>query len=240
MHRLPILVSLFVLLLSTAAATGAGGMPDPRDTSLAPSQRLEALLERMRYEHERLDTLESDFVQLKESAMFLEPSESHGVFSYGAPDQIRWEYLEPNPMSLLITNDEMTIWYRDLDRAESASVGRQSQRILEYMGASASMDKLVQYFTVTLRMPDTEDDPFILRLSPRYERVAKRIQELETWIDSKLYLPLRLRYVEGDGDVTEYEFSNLRVNEGLPEDTFILEIPENVEVRTGQFDSQGR
>jgi outer membrane lipoprotein-sorting protein len=143
-------------------------------------------------------------------------------------------------MSLLISNDEMTIWYRDLERAETASVGRQSQRILEYMGASASMDKLVQYFTVSLRMPETETDPFILRLSPRYERVAKRIRELETWIDSTLFLPLRLRYVEGDGDVTEYRFSNLRVNEGLPEDRFVLEIPGTVEVRAGQFDPQGR
>ena len=240
MHRKPALFLGLLLLTGFDTVWASDRLADPLDSSLAPSQRLEALLERMRFEHQRLATLEAEFTQLKESALFLEPTTSHGVFSYAAPDRIRWEYLGPDPISLLIANEEMTIWYRDLDRAERAEIGKQSQRILEYMGASASMDKLVQYFSVSLSMPKTASDPFILRLSPRYERVAKRIRELETWIDSRLYLPLRLRYVEGDGDVTEYEFSNMRINEGLPDGRFVLEIPEAVEVRAGQFDPQGR
>ena len=233
--------ALGLFLAATCAfAAGPDSFPDPRDSSLAPSQRLEALLDRMRFEHERLATLEAEFVQHKKSVMLLEPSRSSGVFSYAAPNQVRWEYLDPNPISLLITDDEMMIWYRDLERAERAGVGKQSQRILEYMGASASMDKLLRYFSVSLRVPESVLDPYVLRLSPRYERVAKRIQELETWIDSKSFLPLRLRYVEGDGDVTEYEFSNLRINEALPEGRFELDIPESVQVRGVQFDPPGR
>ncbi len=98
------LISTYALLLlaNFAVAVGSNDLPDPRDRSLAPSQRLEALLDRMRLEHERLGTLEADFVQLKESAMLLQPSQAHGVFSYEAPDKIRWEYLDPNPISLLI------------------------------------------------------------------------------------------------------------------------------------------
>jgi outer membrane lipoprotein carrier protein len=228
------------LVAACCFAAEPDSLPDPRDSALAPSQRLEALLDRMRFEHERLATLEADFVQHKHSVMLLEPSRSSGVFSYAAPNKVRWEYLNPNPISLLITDDEMMIWYRDLQRAEKAGVGKQSQRILEYMGASASMDKLLRYFSVSLRMPEDASAPSVLRLSPLYERVAKRIQELETWIDSKSYLPLRLRYVEGDGDVTEYEFSNLRINEVLPEGRFVLDIPDSVQVRAVQFDPPGR
>ena len=42
---------------------------------------------------------------------------------------------------------------------------------------------------------------------------------------------MRLRYVEADGDVTDYTFRNFRVNRGLPENRFELEIPSSVDVK---------
>jgi len=223
---------VYGLLTYGALATGvAEGIPDPRDTSLLPSARLAALLDHVRAAHQDLETLEADFLQLKESSMLFEPGRARGVFSYAAPDKVRWEYTDPDPISLLIVADRMTTWYRDLSHAEQAAVGGHSQRILEYMGASASLDRLLEYFSVSLQMPESPTAPFVLRLKPRFERVAKRIRELETWIDSERYVPVRLRYVEGDGDVTEYRFSQLRINQGLPESRFVLEIPDSVDMR---------
>lgn len=226
-----ILVLGILVCVALESEATADSLPNPREEGLGPGQRLETLLERVRLEQQQVETLEAEFVQLKESAMLVEPAEANGVFSYAAPDRVRWEYEEPNPISLLIRGDEMTTWYKDLNQAEKVEVGRQSQKVLEYLGAGSTMEDLLEYFTVTLTLPNDTSHPYKLELAPRFSRVAKRVQSMTLWIDAEQYLPVRLRYVEADGDVTDYSFSNFRVNRGLPANRFELEIPSSVNVR---------
>lgn len=241
MHRPLACLGLLLLVAGTAvraAETPLEDVPSPFDRSLSPSERLEAVAERIRRAHDTLETLEADFSQLKESALLLEPDESRGHFSFTAPDKVRWEYLVPEPISLVIAEGEMTTWYRDIGQVETAQVGSQADRVLRYLGASTSLDTLLEYFTVSLSLPQGETPLLKLKMLPRFERVARRIQEMELWLDGELYLPVRIRYVEGDGDVTQYSFSNFRRNEGIPSSTFELEWPDDVEVRQLRLSSQ--
>lgn len=225
------LLQAIALLAGLAAGALATEAPDPRSDQLRPEERLTALVERIRFEHERLETLEASFRQLKESELLIEPVEAHGVFSYSAPDRVRWEYQEPDPISLLILGDEMTTWYKDIDQAEKIYVGKHSQRVLEYLGASSSLARLLEYFDVVMHTPNDPSLPFHLELSPRFARVEKRVREMAIWVHPELFLPVRLRYVEGNGDVTEYDFQDFQVNSALPEDRFDLEIPDEVDLR---------
>ncbi len=222
---------LIAVAASAAAAPSTAPAPDPRRDGLKAEERLSALVERIRFEHDRLDTLEARFIQIKESELLVRPLEASGVFSFAAPDRVRWEYLEPDPISMLIHGDVMTTWYKDINQAEKIYVGKQSQRVLEYLGASSSMAKLLEYFDVRLRTPNDLSKPFHLELTPRFARVEKRVRELEIWIHPELYLPVKLRYLEGNGDLTEYDFTDLKVNSVLPDDRFDLEIPDEVDLR---------
>jgi outer membrane lipoprotein carrier protein len=232
---------LVLVLVALAAPSGADAdaeLADPRDPTLAPSERMAALIARVRASHDRVSTMEAVFSQRKESEMLAAATEASGVFSYAAPDRVRWEYLEPDPISLLITGDEMTMWFRDLGRAEVGDVGGQAQKVVELMGASTSLDTLLEYFSVTLEVPEADTDPFRLLLEPRFKRVEKRVRELTIWVDAVRYLPFRLRFVEGDGDVTEYDFTELRINEDLPEGRFALDLPPEVKIEALRL-SQG-
>jgi len=80
--------------------------------------------------------------------------------------------------------------------------------------------------------PKDRSEPFRLELVPRYARIAKRIKSMTLWIDRERYLPVHLRYVEADGDSTDYVFVNLRFNPELPADRFKLDLPPSVQVRT--------
>jgi outer membrane lipoprotein-sorting protein len=71
----------------------------------------------------------------------------------------------------------------------------------------------------------------VLVLDPRYERIAKRLESMTLWIDAERFLPVRLRYVAADGDVTEYRFEDLEVNGELPADRFELQLTDGVAVR---------
>lgn len=231
--KLALPLILFTLLARALPALAAvpAAPPDPKSPDLSPNQRLGALIERIKYEQQRLKTLEAKFEQRQESSLLATPETSTGVFSYASPDRVRWEYKTPNPISVVIAGDQMTTWYRDLKRAELLKVGRYSNQVFKYLGASGSMKSLLDYFTVTLGTSPKKGEPVRLDLVPRYQRIAKRLKSMTIWIDDEIYMPVRLRYVEADGDVTEYKFTDLKRNGNIPPDRFVLQIPKGVETR---------
>jgi len=229
MQRCKTLVVLFSLLARPAFAAK---VPDPQAPGLSGSQRLQALLDRVRIEQQKLKTLEARFVQHQESSLLAAPEESKGVFSYAAPDSVRWEYQAPSPITVVIQGDQMTTWYRDLRRADLVKVGRYSNQVLKYLGASGNMQTLLDYFTVKLAMPEKKGDSYRLELVPRYARISKRLKSMTIWIDPELFFPTRMRYVEADGDTTDYEFRDLKKNTPIPAERFVLKLPKEVQTRT--------
>jgi outer membrane lipoprotein carrier protein len=223
----------------TAAAAPAQAPPDPRDPKLSGAARVEALMARVKLEQEKVKTLQASFTQRQESSMLVEPDLSKGVFSYSAPDAVRWEYTSPKPISVVIVGEQMVSWCRDLGRAERIKVGRSSNQVLKYLGASGSFDTLLDYFRVRVAFPESASDPYRLELLPRYDRIARRLSSMVVWIDPVRFLPVRMRYVAGDGDVTEYEFRDLEVNGRIPAGRFDLDLPANVEVREIDLARQG-
>jgi outer membrane lipoprotein carrier protein len=228
------LAGLLVLVpLGASAQTAARKPPayDPLTPGLTGTQRLESLVERVRLAQKDLKTMEARFVQRQESSLLVSAEESQGVFSFAAPDRVRWEYKSPNPISVVIQGNEMTTWYRDLNRADKVKVGRYSNQVFKYLGASGSLQTLLDYFRIGLTPPAKKGDPYRLRLVPKYQRISKKLKEMTLWIDSERFVPVKLRYVEADGDTTEYEFQDLKINSSLPGDRFVLKLPQGVETR---------
>lgn len=231
MKQLTATVLALFLSLPALTADKAGKVPDPMAAGLSGPQRLKTLVDRVRHEQQRLKTLEAKFVQQQESSMLAAPEESSGVFSYAAPDRVRWEYLAPTPITVVIRGEQMTTWYKDLKRAETLKIGRYSNQVFKYLGASGSLDTLLQYFVVRLAPPKAKGDPFRLELDPKYARIKKRLKGMTIWIDSERYFPTRMKYIEADGDVTEYQLTDLKMNPTIPEDRFVLNLPKGTDTK---------
>ena len=209
--------SLGLFLVALALPAGASGrpVPDPTDPALTASQRLDSLVARVKLEQGRVETLEAEFVQERASEFLARPETSRGKLFYARPDRVRWEYLEPNPISLVIVGDEMLTWYRDLGRAEKVKVGRVSSQVFRYLDATGSLEALMGYFAVTMSTPKA-GEPWRLDLDPMYPRIAKRLSGITLWIDPESYLPARVRYAEPNGDSTEYRFEQAAVERADP------------------------
>lgn len=240
--RTPLALLSLLLFASVvgAAAAAEGSVPDPTDARLSATERLRALVDRVRLEQQGLETLEAKFVQRQESSMLVEPQVSTGVFSYAAPDRVRWEYEAPKPISVVIDGKEMTTWYRDLGRAETIKVGRYSNQVFKYLGASGSLDTLLDYFRVAVRFPGRAGEPYALSLAPRYERIARRLKSMTLELDPQRYLPVHLKYVTADGDVTDYTFRDFKVNGEIPASRFELDLSDGVKLRHLDLDRGGR
>jgi len=239
-RSLRFLIMQRILLIGSVLLVLAGGIvsahAEPAESPAAQGgvDRLQSLLDRVKASQGPIRRLHADFTESKESSLMLQPLHAAGQFYYQAPDKVRWEYDTPEPMTLLIRNDEMVTWYRDLHEARRTTIGRQSQQILKYLGMGSSVADLLEYFDVGLGLPKQKGDPYRLVLTPRYKRVAKRIQKLSVWIDSQRYLPVRFLYEEPDGDRTEYRFTNLRINQQFDGDPFELHLPDDVKIQQGE------
>ena len=72
---------------------------------------------------------------------------------------------------------------------------------------------------------------------PRFARVARRLASMTLWVDRKLFVPVRVRYVEPNGDVTEYRLEAVKVNGVIPDERFVVELPAGVTVREIDLDA---
>lgn len=195
----------------------------------AANATLAQVIKKIQEQQKKTATLQADFRQEKEMALMAKPEVSTGTFIYSRPNNVLWTYDAPRRVQMVIADGFLTTYYPDLRKAEKVDVKRFEDRIFRYMGASGAIDELGRYFDFTFT--DSKSKPeFVLDLTPKNRAVAKRVKRIKLWIDKKTYLTSKIEYVEGDGDLTRYAFTNIRINEPVPQSRFALTLPSNVKV----------
>lgn len=204
----------------------------PLEASSLQGTEVERVLGKIAAAQERILTLEASFSQEKTSGLLAEPQISSGSFIFSRPGKALWNYHKPTRLDMLITDGWMTTYYPELHRAERIEIRQYEERIFRYLGATAgAMSDLAKYFD--FRLVDTRSSPhYTLELTPKTPRIARRVQRIKVEIDRESYLTTAIEYVEGDGDFTSYEFTDLKVNGSLPDSRFQLSMPSSVRVET--------
>ena len=192
---------------------------------------LDEVIKKVQEQQRKTTTLQADFRQEKELALLSKPEVSTGTFVYSKPNNVLWTYDAPKRVQMLIANGKLTTFYPELNKAETLDVKRFEDRIFKYMGATGAIDELARYFDFTFTNKPSEAT-YVLDLKPKTGAVAKRVQRIKLWIDKKSYLTTKIEYVEGDGDITRYQFTNVKVNQPIPAGRFVLNLPPNVKVET--------
>lgn len=190
---------------------------------------LAQVIKKVQEQQKKTSTLQADFRQEKELALLAKPEVSTGKFTFSRPSNVLWTYEAPKRVQMVIADGVLTTWYPELGKAERIDVKKFEDRIFKYMGATGAIDELARYFDFTFT--DSKSKPvYVLDLTPKNKAVAKRVQRIKLFIDKSTYMTSRIEYVEGDGDITRYEFTNMRINEPVPSSRFALNMPANVRV----------
>lgn len=195
----------------------------------ADAVTLETVVKKIQEVQKKTTTLQADFRQEKELALLAKPEVSTGTFLYSKPSNVLWTYATPKRVQMVIAGGVLTTYYAELGKAERIDVKRFEDRIFKYMGASGAIDELARYFDFTFK--DSKSKPvYVLDLTPKNRAVSKRVRSIKLWIDKATFLTTKVEYVEGDGDITRYEFTNVRINEPVPQSRFALQLPASVRV----------
>jgi outer membrane lipoprotein-sorting protein len=195
----------------------------------ADPNSLEAVVKKVQEQQRKTTSLQADFRQEKELALLSKPEVSTGTFVFSKPNNVLWNYDAPKRVQMLIANGTLTTYYPELNKAEKLDVTRFQDRIFKYMGASGAIDELARYFDFTF-IDNAANPAFVLDLNPKNRAVAKRVKHIKIWIDKKTYLTTKFEYTEGDGDITRYEFTNIKLNQPIAPSRFTLNLPSTVRV----------
>jgi outer membrane lipoprotein-sorting protein len=203
-----------VLVQAAAALTLAASSP-------ARALPVEPLLQRLEKSGQAVETLAGSFTQRSRIKLFKRVLESTGRFYYQRPRRIRWEYLSPDPSTLVLDGDRAVLRSpgaapQSFDLAKDATMRAVFDQLSLWLGAG-SPDRLKQEYDVAAEGSDAEPR---LVLAPRAaSAVARAFTRIELRFDKALLLRgITMR--EPSGDEKEIVFGRIERNVKLPPDAF--------------------
>ena len=224
--------ALLCIPASPAGALAAGsvdeGTGEPAGNS-APT--LEFVLKQFDIKQQATGTLIASFTERKDLSLLEKPVISHGEFFYTRPNQVRWEYLDPDRKVFVITENKYTVYYPALKRAEEVPIKKfVGRRLFRFLGVGQSIEDLGKYYEFALAPKSDLRGTHLLLLTPRKKRLRERVAEMKIWVDAESFLPRQLQYVEADGDTTLLSFADMRANVEVSAHRFRIDLPHDVVV----------
>lgn len=193
----------------------------PRPGAAAPAGNVDALLVRLDRSSQSVKSLSGEFEQKSRVKLFKQELTSTGRFYFARPRRIRWQYLAPDPSTMIVDGDKAVLAMpgaplQTFDLARDATMRAIFDQLSSWLGAS-SLSTLKEGYE--LAAAGTDDAPILL-LTPRPGGVvAKAFAKIELRFDKQLLLRAIL-LKEASGDEKEIRFTKLVRDAKLPDDAF--------------------
>jgi outer membrane lipoprotein carrier protein len=204
------------------AAMPAFGAEDVRDVV----KKLQA-----RYEQTR--DLSADFKQTTKIEGFATPILSSGRMYIKKPGRLRWDYADPNVEEIYVNQNDVKMYVPEHKQVLIGKLTQMaaSQAPLQLLQGAA---KLEEQYTLDLgRAGDRGEGGLpLLSLLPKPDgnEAVRTVVRIVLEVQPKTYFIKRVSIHEVSGNVSTFEFANLKPNSGLKPDLFEFVVPPGVEV----------
>jgi outer membrane lipoprotein-sorting protein len=210
---------------------GEAAEADPGEAPHVTDPMLARILEQWDLRQKETSTLVASFTERKELKLLARPVVSHGEFFYNSPNQVRWEYTEPDHKVFVITEDMYTAYYPALKRAEEVPIKKfVGKRLFRFLGVGQRIGDLARYYDFELAPQSDVKGTHLLLLTPRKKTIRDKVAAMKIWVDETTFLPRQLQYVEADGDTTLLTFEGMHSNVEVSASRFHVDLPSDVEV----------
>jgi outer membrane lipoprotein-sorting protein len=205
--------------------------PTPKQPEEKPASEKSALdkqLEAIDSSAKEIKTLRGKFVQRKHTPLLKKQLESSGTVAIKG-DKTRWETAEPRRSVMTIDQRGLRIFYPEQKVVEVFEVG---DDVREFAGSPLPrLDKLRKAFEIAAlkasEVGGKDDDTSVLavELLPRSEELKKHVAHVRVLIDSSIPAIRRMEITDVDGERTEIEFKDIKINASLEDADLALDVP---------------
>lgn len=190
------------------------------------------LITRMEAAQRELSSLSADFTQTSRVKLFKQELRSLGRLLYerkpGGPARLRWEYLQPDPSTMVLVGDEARLRMGDekskrpaqvFDMARDANLRAIFAQLRLWLGlgvAGSSLGAADVAADYEMRSGGSTEKPVLVLLPKPTSLLGKTFSRVELSLDGKSFQLLRLLLVEQSGDEKEIQFASVKRNQPLP------------------------
>lgn len=144
---------------------------------------------------------------------------------------LRKEMEEPVKTVLLVNETEIMVFYPKKNQVIRRKLNEQQNKVKD-LGFGSSPADLKKNFEVRFVSDELVKKKVyhVIKLIPVNPNVKRYFEELRIWIDSEKGSPFRIQIEEQNGDYTDMQLMDIKINDSIKEKTFELKLPKNVEV----------
>ncbi len=179
--------------------------------------------------YEGIRDIRADFTQENQSATFggeplMNTEPKSGKVTFAKPGKMHWSYIAPEK-SVVVSNGS-TLWIYDVDGKSvtrlEVTAGFLSGAALQFLLGDG---QILETFDVSATSCSAAQ--VTLDLLPKEEATYERLGLIADRISGDI---LGTSVLDVFGNLTTIRFSNIKVNQSPPASTFVLEVPESVEL----------
>lgn len=198
--------------------------------------RLEEILEKVGNANKQLKTMEADIKYSRVITLLDSEDNSSGILKYKKPKKVYLNFSPPRNEINVIDGSYIWIYHPEEKQVEKYKMSSnkdasQGMDIFD-LGYEFSAGTIKQNYNITL-LDDvmTEDGKlFHIEMIPK-ETIESDYSRYLLWIKEGLWLPVQFQLYESDGEIVNtFELSNIRINTEIPDTTFVLDLPDDVEI----------
>jgi len=204
---------IFIFLFCTGIFFAQTPFKPMKDT-LAFKQRVDKM-------SKETNSIESDFVQVKNLAILSEKITSKGSFSFMKQNNLRWEYNDPYKYVIVINKDKILINDENNKvKKYDMNANKVFKEINDIMISCVNGDILksnkfsIYYFE--------NDKGYKLELVPLVKSMKESLKKINMYFDKNVTSVIKLEMMENGNDSTTIDFMNKKLNAPVSPDKFIL------------------
>ena len=166
----------------------------------------------------------ADLVQEKRISLLQKEIISHGVIQYKRPDKLLIELFDPDPSLMILDGHSLWLYFKREKVAQRYSLGS-NPLFMRYL---TLFDQPFNERWGKLASVRREGDLVVLDLIPGEADAI--FSKVTLWVSTEDWFIRRLLLSEKSGDSTSLSYENIRVNIGIPDSRFRIDLPVDVEI----------
>ncbi|MDP6924118.1 MAG: outer membrane lipoprotein carrier protein LolA [Candidatus Scalindua sp.] len=197
---------------------------------------LDEILAKVEDANSRLKTMDADVKYSRVISLLDSEEVSLGYLQYKKPKKLNLNFFPPRNEINVIDGTYIWIYHLKEKQVEKYHISSdmdspQGMDIFD-LGYEYTTEKAKKNYSITLleNISTEEEALYHIELIPK-DTFDSEYDRILLWVREGLWLPVQYQMFESDGEIINtIELSNIQINPDIPDNIFILDLPDDVEV----------
>jgi outer membrane lipoprotein carrier protein len=215
------------LIWAWALATGPAGPASPPPPA-GGRLELRSVVDRVQRRYDTASDFRAHFSQTLTNATFKRKSTLSGEVLLKKPGRMRWNYQQPEPKMYLADGD--LLWLYEPEDKQAFKQELKSTQLPAALAFLTGKGRLSDEFDITFAPQKTYGTARDYLLALRPKQAQPQVKEITFVVDPDSFQVRETVLIDGQGNVNDMLFSDIKVSSGLPDSTFRWTPPAGVRV----------